>query len=62
LPRNIAIPKILARRGRGLKPLWLAPALKAGKKLEHFSIAQAAKQATKKGPTKSAEPKGDDGF
>lgn len=36
--------------GRGLKPRWLAAALKAGKKLEHFSIAQTAKQATKKGP------------
>jgi len=36
--------------GRGLKPLWLAAALKAGKKLEHFSIAQTAKQATTKGP------------
>jgi DNA-binding protein H-NS len=36
--------------GRGLKPRWLAAALKAGKKLEHFSIAQAAKHATKKGP------------
>lgn len=36
--------------GRGLKPRWLAAALKAGKKLEHFSIAQTAKQVTKKGP------------
>jgi DNA-binding protein H-NS len=36
--------------GRGLKPRWLAAALKAGKKLEHFSIGQTAKQATKKGP------------
>jgi DNA-binding protein H-NS len=25
--------------GRGLKPRWLAAALKSGKKLEHFSIA-----------------------
>ena len=33
---------------RGLKPLWLAAAIKAGKKLEHFSIAPTAKQATKK--------------
>jgi DNA-binding protein H-NS len=38
--------------GRGLKPRWLAAALKAGKKLEHFSIAQTAKQVTKKGPRK----------
>ena len=36
--------------GRGLKPLWLAAAINAGKKLEHFSIAQTAKQAIKKGP------------
>jgi DNA-binding protein H-NS len=36
--------------GRGLKPRWLAAALKAGKKLEHFSIAQTAKQPIKKGP------------
>jgi len=33
--------------GRGLKPRWLAAALKSGKKLEHFSIA-----AQKKAPTK----------
>src|SRR5215813_2787466 len=38
--------------GRGLKPRWLAAALKAGKKLEHFSIAQTAKQPTKKAPRK----------
>jgi DNA-binding protein H-NS len=29
--------------GRGLKPRWLAAALKSGKKLEHFAIASAAK-------------------
>jgi len=34
--------------GRGLKPLWLAAAIKAGKKLEHFSIAQTTKKAPKK--------------
>jgi DNA-binding protein H-NS len=36
--------------GRGLKPRWLAAALKSGKKLEHFSIAAAGKkiQVTKK--------------
>ena len=38
--------------GRGLTPRWLAAALKAGKKLEHFSIAQTAKQSTKKTPRK----------
>ena len=38
--------------GRGLKPLWLAAAIKAGKKLEHFSIAQTAKQAMKRAPKK----------
>lgn len=39
--------------GRGLKPRWLAAALKGGKKLEHFSIAQTAKQATKRAPRKA---------
>src|SRR5260221_13553989 len=34
--------------GRGMTPRWLAAAIKAGKKLEHFSIAQKAKQAPKK--------------
>ena len=34
--------------GRGLKPRWLAEAIKAGKKLEHFSIAQATKRSPKK--------------
>jgi DNA-binding protein H-NS len=38
--------------GRGLTPRWLAAALKAGKKLEHFSIAQTAKQPTKRAPKK----------
>jgi DNA-binding protein H-NS len=38
--------------GRGLKPRWLAAALKAGKKLEQFSIAQTATQATKNAPKK----------
>src|SRR5258708_6821884 len=36
--------------GRGLTPRWLAAAIKAGKKLEHFNIAQKATQATKKAP------------
>src|SRR4029077_2466086 len=35
--------------GRGLKPRWLAAALKAGKKLEYFSIAEGRKKAAKKG-------------
>ena len=34
--------------GRGLKPRWLAAALKGGKKLEHFAIAASAKTAAKK--------------
>jgi DNA-binding protein H-NS len=33
--------------GRGLKPRWLAAALKAGKKLEYFSITES--KAMKKG-------------
>ena len=43
--------------GRGLKPRWLAAALKAGKKLEYFSIAQTAKQATKRAPRKARRVK-----
>jgi DNA-binding protein H-NS len=43
--------------GRGLKPRWLAAALKAGKKLEHFSIAQTVKQATKKAPRRTGRAK-----
>ena len=43
--------------GRGLTPLWLAAAIKAGKTLEHFSIAQKAKQATKKAPKKVRKAK-----
>ena len=43
--------------GRGLKPRWLAAALKSGKKLEHFSIAAPAKTATmKKMPKKTRRP------
>jgi DNA-binding protein H-NS len=30
--------------GRGLKPRWLAAALKSGKKIEHFSIAATGKK------------------
>ena len=43
--------------GRGLTPRWLAAAIKVGKKLEHFSIAQKAKQATKKVPKKVRKAK-----
>jgi DNA-binding protein H-NS len=43
--------------GRGLTPRWLAAALKAGKKLEHFSIAQRTKQATKKAPRRARRVK-----
>src|SRR5258708_15768448 len=43
--------------GRGLTPRWLAAAIKAGKKLEHFSIAQHAKQATKKATKKVRKAK-----
>src|SRR5215831_2492146 len=43
--------------GRGLTPRWLAAALKSGRKLEHFSIAQTAKQATKKAPRKVTRAK-----
>jgi DNA-binding protein H-NS len=35
--------------GRGLKPRWLATALKTGKKLEYFSIVEGGKKAAKKG-------------
>jgi DNA-binding protein H-NS len=43
--------------GRGLRPRWLAAALKAGKKLEHFSIAHTAKQPTKTAPKKARRVK-----
>ena len=43
--------------GRGLKPRWLASAIKASKKLEHFSIAQTARQVTKKAPRKANRAK-----
>jgi len=33
--------------GRGLKPRWLAAAIKEGKKIEDFAIAGAAAKATK---------------
>jgi DNA-binding protein H-NS len=34
--------------GRGLKPRWLAAALKSGKKLEDFSIGGAGKDSAAK--------------
>lgn len=43
--------------GRGLKPRWLVAAMRGGKKLEHFSIAQTAKQATKRAPRKARRAK-----
>lgn len=39
--------------GRGLKPRWLAAALKAGGKLEDFAIAGPAKAALKRAPKKT---------
>jgi DNA-binding protein H-NS len=41
--------------GRGLKPRWLTAALRAGKKLEDFSIAPAAKKAVAKKVRKAAK-------
>jgi DNA-binding protein H-NS len=42
--------------GRGLKPRWLAALLKAGYKLEEFSIEAAPKKAPRKArPSKRAE-------
>jgi DNA-binding protein H-NS len=38
--------------GRGLRPRWLVAAMRGGRKLEHFSIAQTAMEVTKKAPTK----------
>jgi DNA-binding protein H-NS len=36
--------------GRGLKPRWLAAALKTGKKLEDFSITQMVTEPTQTAP------------
>jgi len=44
--------------GRGLKPRWLATAIKAGKKLEHFSIAAIGKKAAKKSRKKPGKGAG----
>jgi len=43
--------------GRGLKPRWLAAAIKAGKKLEDFRIAGAAKDGAAKATKKKARSK-----
>jgi DNA-binding protein H-NS len=39
--------------GRGLKPKWLAAALKFGKKLDDFLIAGSSKASTAKQPKKA---------
>jgi DNA-binding protein H-NS len=39
--------------GRGLKPRWLAAAIKAGRKLEDFLIAGASKTSAAKQPKKT---------
>ena len=39
--------------GRGLRPRWLAAALKSGKKLEHFAIAGQKAAAVKGAPKKT---------
>ena len=41
--------------GRGLKPRWLTAAIKAGKKLEDFSIASPAKKTVARKVGKSAK-------
>jgi DNA-binding protein H-NS len=42
--------------GRGLRPRWLAAALKAGKMLEHFAISASAKTTpVKKGRRKTRQ-------
>jgi len=43
--------------GRGLKPRWLAAAIKSGKKLDDFSISAAAKDGAKKPRKKRAAKK-----
>src|SRR5882757_1135683 len=43
--------------GRGLKPRWLAAALKSGKKLDDFSIAGAAKEVAVKARKKNGRAK-----
>ena len=43
--------------GRGLKPRWLAAALKSGKKLEDFAIAGSAPSAKANGRKKAGRPR-----
>src|SRR6267154_4044596 len=43
--------------GRGLKPRWLAAALKTGKKLDDFRIAGAAKEVAVKARKKNGRAK-----
>ena len=43
--------------GRGLKPRWLAAALKSGKKLDDFRIAGAAKEVAVKAKKKNGRAK-----
>ena len=43
--------------GRGLKPRWLAAALKSGKKIDDFSIGGAGKDAAAKPVKKKARAK-----
>src|ERR1700724_2207916 len=42
--------------GRGLKPRWLAAALKSGKKLDDFLIAGSAKEVPVKAKGKNGRP------
>jgi DNA-binding protein H-NS len=41
--------------GRGLRPRWLSAAIKAGKKLEDFSIAAPAKKPVAKKARKASK-------
>jgi DNA-binding protein H-NS len=43
--------------GRGLKPKWLAAAMKGGKKLEHFAIPGATVAAKASAPKKRGRPR-----
>jgi DNA-binding protein H-NS len=43
--------------GRGLKPRWLAAAIKSGKKLDDFLIADAAPSAKANGRKKARKPR-----
>src|SRR5215475_6991273 len=43
--------------GRGLKPRWLSAALKAGKKLDDFTIAGAGKEAAPKATKRKVRAK-----